>query len=255
MPGGRLTPRERQRIAAGLADRLTYAEIARRLGRPTSTVSREVGRNGGPRDYRPREAQAATAQRSRRGAPSPARGPRTSTVPPNGPHDPRGPGGTGLPGTASGDTTDGAMNDAVYEEIIELVVGSGLPRMTARVHVDLLLAEDGRRTAAELVRRLKVSPASVSVSVNYLLQHGYIRRERDPLRRCDIYVLDDEGWYHSIAVSAQRTLEMTHAALAAADRLGPGTPVGQRLTRGGTFLDRVATDMMESARHWCHLLS
>ena len=42
MPGGRLTQQERQTITLGLADGLPYAEIARRLDRPTSTVTREV---------------------------------------------------------------------------------------------------------------------------------------------------------------------------------------------------------------------
>ncbi|PLW74614.1 MarR family transcriptional regulator, partial [Streptomyces sp. DJ] len=60
MPGGRLTQQERRRIAAGLAEGLPYAEIARRLGRPTSTVSREVGRNGGPGGYRPQQAHQET---------------------------------------------------------------------------------------------------------------------------------------------------------------------------------------------------
>jgi IS30 family transposase len=36
MSGGRLTQQERQQIAPGLADDLPYAEIVRRLARPTS---------------------------------------------------------------------------------------------------------------------------------------------------------------------------------------------------------------------------
>ena len=39
MPGGRLTQQERQQIASGLADGLAYAEIARGLDRPTSTIT------------------------------------------------------------------------------------------------------------------------------------------------------------------------------------------------------------------------
>nr|WP_240045877.1 winged helix-turn-helix domain-containing protein [Streptomyces sp. L-9-10] len=124
----------------------------------------------------------------------------------------------------------------------------------ARVHVDLLLSEDGRRTAAELVRRLKVSPASVSVAVNSLVQYGYVRRERDPQRRRDIYVVDDEAWYHSMAISAQQTLESAQAAMAAAETLGPDSPVGQRLLRAGTFLERVIEDLKESADRWRTLL-
>ncbi|MFF1799329.1 helix-turn-helix domain-containing protein, partial [Kitasatospora sp. NPDC058263] len=66
MPGGRLTQQERQQIALGLADGLPYAEIARRLDRPTSTITREVMRNGGPTGYRADLAQRATGHRARR---------------------------------------------------------------------------------------------------------------------------------------------------------------------------------------------
>ncbi|MGE7385251.1 helix-turn-helix domain-containing protein [Streptomyces sp. NPDC004126] len=224
MPGGRLTQQERHRIAAGLADGLSYAEIARRLERPTSTISREVSRNGGPAGYRPQQAHQATVRRARRGAPA---------------HP----------------LVDRPYGNAAEEEIVELAVSSGMPRMTARVHVDLLLSEDGRRTAAELTRRLQVSPASVSVAVNLLVQYGYVRRERDPQRRCDVYAVDDEAWYHSIVISARQTLETAHAAMAAAEAFGPDSPVGRRLVRGGSFLERVIGDMRESADRWRPLLT
>lgn len=219
MPGGRLTQQERRRIASGLADGLSYAEIARRLDRPTSTVTREVARNGGARGYRPQQAHRATAHRARR---APA---RTDRAP--GPRD--------------------EARDQALEEIVELAVRTGLPRMTARVHLDLLLAEDGRRTAAELVRRLRVSAASVSVAVNFLVRHGYVRRERDPRRRRDVYVVDDGAWYQSIVISAQQTLASARASLTAAESLGPDSPVGQRLARAGAFLEQVSLDLLESA--------
>ncbi|WZI06378.1 winged helix-turn-helix domain-containing protein [Streptomyces rimosus] len=126
--------------------------------------------------------------------------------------------------------------------------------MTARVHVDLALSEDGRRTAAELTRRLKVSPASVSVAVNFLVQHGYVRRERDPQRRRDIYVIDDDAWYNSVATSARQTLATIRATMAVAETAGLDTPVGQRSAKAATFLERVITDMMESADRWRFLL-
>ncbi|WP_405096458.1 helix-turn-helix domain-containing protein [Micromonospora sp. NBC_01412] len=219
-----MTQQDRQRIAAGLAGGLSYAEIARRLDRPTSTISREVGRNGGPGGYQPQQAHRVTAQRARRGTPAPPRA-------------------AGSPGGTAG------------EEIIELAVRTGLPRMTARVHVELLLSEDGRRTAAGLTRRLRVSPASVSVAVNYLVQQGYVRRERDPQRRRDVYVVDDEAWYHSVVISARQTLEAAQAAMAAAETSGPDSPVGQRLARAGAFLERVSLDEMESADRWRALLA
>ena len=66
MPGGRLTQQERQQIALGLADSLPYAEIARRLGRPTSTITREVMRDDGPTAYRADLAHRATERRAHR---------------------------------------------------------------------------------------------------------------------------------------------------------------------------------------------
>ncbi|WP_345743728.1 helix-turn-helix domain-containing protein [Streptomyces sp. ODS28] len=223
-----MTQQERQRIAAGLTDGLSYAEIARRLGRPTSTVTREVARNGGPGAYRPQQAHRATARRARRGTPAP---PRTA----------------GPAGGPAGEEDAGA-------EIVELAVRTGLPRMTARVHVDLLLSEDGRRTAAELVSRLRVSPASVSTAVNYLVDYGYVRRERDPLRRRDVYVVDDQAWYHSVVLNTRQTLETARAAAAVVETVGHDSPVGRRLSKAGAFLERVSLDILESADRWRDVL-
>ena len=75
MPGGRLTQQERQQIALGLADGLAYAEIARRLDRPTSTITREVMRNGGPTAYRADLAHRATERRAHRRRQAAAPGP------------------------------------------------------------------------------------------------------------------------------------------------------------------------------------
>ncbi|MGW7416686.1 helix-turn-helix domain-containing protein [Streptomyces sp. NPDC054863] len=81
MPGGRLTQQERQQIAWGPADGLAYAEIARRLDRPTSTITREVMRNGGPTAYRADLAHRATERRTQRRRQTAPRGPETSPQP------------------------------------------------------------------------------------------------------------------------------------------------------------------------------
>jgi hypothetical protein len=57
-PARALTAAEREEISRGLAAGSSLRCIARGLGRPASTVSREVSRNGGRRRYR-----AATAER------------------------------------------------------------------------------------------------------------------------------------------------------------------------------------------------
>ncbi|WP_084497133.1 helix-turn-helix domain-containing protein [Nocardia amamiensis] len=216
-----MTLQDRQRIATGLAEGRSYAAIARRLDRPTSTISREVSRNGGPSDYRPERAHQATARRARRGTParSPEAGPRDRKV------------------------------FEVEEGAVEMAIGMGLPKMVARVLIGLWLSEDGRLTAAELARGLKVSPASISMAVGYLIQQGLIRRERDPRRRRDIYVVDDDAWYHSTVISLRRTLAAAEIAKAAGQTLGLDTPVGRRLARGGAFLEQISLDGLASAEH------
>lgn len=236
-----MTQQERHRIAAGLTGGLSYAEIARRLGRPTSTISREVTRNGGAGAYRPQHAHEVTAQRARRSTPPPPR-PDAADLP-----------AADVTGSVGSGGSVGSIGSV--EEIVELAVRSGMPRTTARVHIDLLMSEDGRRTAAELVRRLRLSPASVSVAVNFLVENGYARRERDPQRRRDVYVIDDDAWYHSILISSRQTLEVAQAAITAAETLGHGNPAAQRLARGGTFLRQVVQDTMTSADRWRTLLS
>ncbi|NUR87275.1 MAG: MarR family transcriptional regulator, partial [Nonomuraea sp.] len=139
---------------------------------------------------------------------------------------------------------------AAVEGIGELAVRMGLPKMTARVLVHLLLSEDGRRTAAELTRELRVSPASVSTAVTYLIRQGLIRRERDPRRRRDVYVVDDDTWYVSIVTGARQSLDAALRAGEAAAAYGPDSAVGRRLARGGAFLEKVSRDLLDSAERW-----
>src|SRR3954471_13654791 len=109
MPGGRLTQQERQQIALGLADGLAYAEIARRLDRPTSTITREVMRNGGPAAYRAELAHHATERRAHR---------RRQVTP----------GRPGTPPPAHGRDAEAVLD---YEETFAAVfTQSGLPKMT-----------------------------------------------------------------------------------------------------------------------------
>src|SRR5580704_11800362 len=82
LPGGRLTPEDRRRIAAWLAEGRSQAEIGRRLSRPTSTITREVNRNRGPVGYQADQAQRATRQRARRRpAPTAALAPAPAVAP------------------------------------------------------------------------------------------------------------------------------------------------------------------------------
>lgn len=113
------------------------AEIGRRLGRPASTIMREVTRNGGPDDYRADRAHRATRDRARR---------HKRDRPPAPP----------LPDSGHG--RDPREVQDMTESSTELLVRQGLPRMEARVPACLHFTDSGALTAADLVQRLRVSP-------------------------------------------------------------------------------------------------
>jgi DNA-binding transcriptional ArsR family regulator len=218
MPGGRLTNEDRQQIADGLAEGLGYAEIGRRLGRPASTVMREVTRNGGPEGYGANRAQEATRNRARRHK-QPAAQPPAPPAPDDGAHgrDPQ------------------AVQDFA-ETYTDLLEQQGLPRMMAKVLACLYLTDSGALTAADLVQRLRVSPASVSHAVTFLEQQGMLRRERSPGMRRERYVIDDDFWLRSLRAAAQMNVNLAAASKRGAEILGATTPAGTRFQSSAELL-------------------
>ena len=219
MPGGRLTHGDRQQIAAWLADGLGYAEIGRRFGRPTSTISREVARNGGPHAYLADHAQQAAGHRARRRKP-----PRPAT-------DGQGP---------------EAVRDFV-DQFAGLLAATGLPRMTARVFVCLLTADARGLTAADLVRRLQVSPASVSKSIGHLAAMELVVRQPDSGGRRERYLIDDDVWLRAWRADTSAHGDIATAARQGIEIFGPGTIAGVRLDRMGRFFARLSEQMSGSA--------
>jgi IS30 family transposase len=61
-----LSLKEREEISRGLALTESFREIARRIGRATSTVSREIARHGGSRIYRAEQADHEAWERAKR---------------------------------------------------------------------------------------------------------------------------------------------------------------------------------------------
>jgi DNA-binding transcriptional ArsR family regulator len=225
MPGGRLTQQERQEIALGLADGLTYAEIARRLDRPTSTITREVMRNSGPTAYRADLAHLAAERRAHRRRQAAPRGPEAHAQ-------------------AHGRDAEAVRE---YEEMFTTVLmQSGLPKMMSRVLVCLYTTDAGSLTASELVQRLQVSPASVSKAIAFLESQALVRRERDGRRR-ERYVVDDDLWYQSMIASARANAQVVETARQGVGILGPGTPAAARLENVARFLDFVGESITRAA--------
>ncbi|PWI06274.1 MarR family transcriptional regulator [Streptomyces sp. NWU339] len=226
MPGGRLTQQERQQIALGLADGVAYAEIARRLDRPTSTITREVMRNGGPTAYRADLAHRATERRTHR---------RRRAASRSGPQ---------VPEQAHGRDAEAVRE---YEETLTTVfMQSGMPKMMSRVLVCLYTTDAGNLTASELVQRLQVSPASISKAIMFLESQGLVRRERDDRRR-ERYFVDDDVWYQATIASARSLAQVVETSRQGVGILGPGTPAATRLENIARFLDFVSESTARAA--------
>lgn len=228
MGGGRLTAEDRRVIEAGLAEDLPYAAIARRLGRPTSTVSREVARHGGPGGYRAEHADRASAWQRRNRPPRPATPPATDAEGTHG-RDPA--------------AVDPAAVHAYMDRFATMMIATGLPRTAAGVLACLVTAPSGARTAAELAQRLGVSPASVSKAVGYLEGLDVLTRTYEPGRRRAHHVLDDDVWLRAWLTSAQKNAVWAETAREGADLFGPSSPAGARLQAMHEFFVGIHRDM------------
>jgi DNA-binding transcriptional ArsR family regulator len=227
MPGGRLTHEERQRVAAGLAAGHSYAEIARRLKRPGSTISREVTRNGGPHGYRANQAQQATNWRARRRKPHPATPPAAGSDP--------------------------LVRRGFEDRFAEMMTQTGVPAMMAKVLACLFTSDTGSITAPELVARLKVSPASISKAIRWLEQRGLVGRERDGRRQR--YLINDDTWYQAWQTSARSMAMWADLTRQGADLFGSTTPAGARLHATSQFFHHLGHDMTQAAEHWRQTLA
>lgn len=229
MPGGRLTTEDRRQIAGWLTEGLGYAEIGRRLDRPASTVMREVTRNGGPDGYQADRAEEDTRQRARR---------QKAEEPP------------APPIVDDSHGRDPAAVQELADSFTELLVQQGLPRMEARVLTCLNITDSGSLTAADLVQRLRVSPASISHAIAFLEQQGMLRRERDPGERRERYVIDDEIWLRNLIASVQMNEALAASSRRAAQVLGATTPAGLRFESSAELVMLVSEKLQQAMEEW-----
>lgn len=224
MPGERLTQEDRRHIAAWLTEGRTYTDIARRLNRPKSTVTREVARNGGARSYRADHAHHLTRLRARRRKPIP------------------------LPATPAAFADYGRDPKAVFafeERLAEMIIATGSPRMVGKILSCLFTSDSGRLTSAELVQRLQVSPAAVSTAVRWAEEQGLIVREVGA-RGKQTYTIEGNIGHRSILTSVNSNFLLARISLDGAEILGPATPAGARLNKIGTFMTLISQDLGES---------
>lgn len=214
MPGARLTREDREAIAALLAQGCSYSEIGRRLGRPTSTISREVSRNQRSGQYSVESAHHATRQRARRRAP-------TFTAP-----------------------EDGLPDENRYvQDLARALVGTGMPRMASRIFASLTTAGPGGLRAADLVSRLRVSPASVSKAVAYLESMQLVARTSDPGTRRERYLVPEDVWERAWRTDTGAHARVADIAARGVAIYGIDSPAGVRLARMRGFFGQLAGQM------------
>jgi DNA-binding transcriptional regulator GbsR (MarR family) len=127
---------------------------------------------------------------------------------------------------------------------------AGMPRMPARVFAAVLVAEDGRRTAAEFAGQLGVSPAAISGAVRYLTQLRLVSREREPGERVDHYRVSSETWYEAITRRDELVARWLQDLAEGVKAVGPDTAAGARLEETRAFFEFLLQEVPRLLERW-----
>jgi predicted transcriptional regulator len=150
---------------------------------------------------------------------------------------------------------EATVNHADVNRLVERIAGRlvslGMPRMPARVLVTILASPDGALTAAEIGKRLSVSPAAVSKAVQYLLQTHLAHREYVPGSRRDLYRVGDDHYAELMTFRAQLLKLMGDDLAEAAEALGgTDTPAGARVDELRDFYQTAMDEALTFYDRW-----
>jgi DNA-binding transcriptional regulator GbsR (MarR family) len=127
---------------------------------------------------------------------------------------------------------------------------AGMPRMPARVFAAVLVAADGRQTAAELAELLQVSSAAISGAVRYLVQLRLVTREREPGERVDHYRISSDTWYEAVTRRDQMIARWEQDLQEGIKAVGPDTPAGARLEETRAFFEFLREELAHVMAKW-----
>ena len=138
-----------------------------------------------------------------------------------------------------------------YVERFALVlVDAGMARMPARAFVAILMSDPGRMTAGELAATLRVSPAAISGAVRYLLDTGFVHREREPGSRVDAYAVAKDVWSD---IYFQRLLQAPaweNVVREGVDLLPKRSPGRARLEETAEFFAFIRAELPKMMEKW-----
>jgi DNA-binding transcriptional regulator GbsR (MarR family) len=147
-------------------------------------------------------------------------------------------------------------NDVAVERFVEsfalTMAEAGFPRMAARVFVALLVADDGRRTAAGLAEYLHVSRAAVSGAVNFLVQARFIVREREPRQAVDHFRVLDDLWVENMVRKDTLLLAWEQGLAEGVRALRSQSPAARRLEETRQFFAFVREEFPSLIERWRH---
>jgi DNA-binding transcriptional regulator GbsR (MarR family) len=155
-------------------------------------------------------------------------------------------------GVAEGSAT-GRDEEAVRRFIERFALNlaeAGMPRMPARAFAAVLVAEDGRQTAAELAELLQASPAAISGAVRYLTQLRLVSREREPGERVDHFRVCSDTWYEVVTQRDQMIARWEQDLQEGIKAVGPDTPVGARLEETRAFFEFLRDEIPQVMARW-----
>ncbi|HYD09779.1 MAG TPA: MarR family transcriptional regulator [Acidimicrobiales bacterium] len=132
---------------------------------------------------------------------------------------------------------------------------AGMPRMPARAFVAILISDPGRLTAGELASTLQVSPAAISGAVRYLLDAGFVHREREPGARVDSYAVAEDVWsdiYFQRVLAAPSWEQVVRDGVPLFPKRSPGRA---RLEETADFFAFVREEMPKLMEKWARTRS
>jgi DNA-binding transcriptional regulator GbsR (MarR family) len=148
-------------------------------------------------------------------------------------------------GAATTERDDEAVRRFIERFALNLTE-AGMARMPARVFAAVLVAEDGRQTAAELAQLLQVSPAAIS----YLTQLRLVSREREPGERVDHYRVSSDTWYEAVTRRDQMIARWEQDLQEGIKAVGPDTPAGARLEETRAFFEFLRDELAQVMAKW-----
>jgi DNA-binding transcriptional ArsR family regulator len=123
------------------------------------------------------------------------------------------------------------------ERFSEILIASGMQRMSARVFTYVLADDAVTYTAADLAEGLDVSLAAISGAVRELTTGGLLIKSRRPGTRADVYRLNDEDIWGTIVLDRVPLIQRYHAiALEGLECLPPG-PGRDRVAQTSEFME------------------